>query len=331
MSNVNEETLFQEAALSDSVIFQSFNRNAEMTTTLVSAIKDSTVITEEHIKFQLDTILRTRYSPLAEDLINEFHDGNILLMYANGVKKVPQAFPFFVTKINGKIKAVVFVNNYGVLSKVDPATGRQALDIPVKDLYVLMEGALTAYRYALYPNKVNKSLGLMKLCCNIYTHMVLRILNKEYAISMDQELNDKVTFCVAKFFLRSVWGFNNEDVVLSYARSIIQRGINVAEYVRLSEMYNEANIETIDQLLAFIKEFSPRLKTINFRYFLQCYINTYKASAMFGLECLPYFLYSIEAAQLGSFLVNQPIITDITKNIKSMNTFYPELTKAVSI
>lgn len=331
MSNLNEETLFQEAALSDSIIFQSFNQNAEMTSTLVSAIKDSTIITEKHIDFQLETIRRTRYSPLVEDVLQSFEDGNIIIMYANGIKKVPQAFPFFVTKLQGKIKAIVFVNNYGTLSKVDSATGKQALDIPVKDLYVLMEGAFTAYNYALYPNKVNKSLGLMKLSCNIYTSMILRILNKEYAISMDQDLNNKVSFCIAKFFLQSVWGFNNQDVILSYARSVIRNAVNMAEYVALSELYEKANIKTIDELIVFIRDLSPRLKSINFRYFLQCYINTYKSGAMFGLECLPYFLYTIEAAQLGSFLVNQPIITDITKNIKGMNTFYPELTKAISI
>ena len=89
------------------------------------------------------------------------------------------------------------------------------------------------------------------------------------------------------------------------------------------------NVNTIEDLIEFLKTISPRLADINFRYFLQCFINTYKAGAMFGLECLPYFLYTIEASMIGSFLVNQPIISDITKNIKGMNQFYPELVKAI--
>ena len=331
MSNVSEETVFQEAALSDSVIFQSYNRNGEMTQTLVAAIKDSTLITEEHIKFQIETILRTRYTPLAEEMIEEFRNGNIILMYSNGVKKVPTALPFFVTRLEGKIKAIVFVNNYGTLSRVDQATGAQAFDIAVKDLYVLLEGALTAYRYTVYPSKINRSLGLMRIACNVYTQMFLRILNKEHAISMDVELNDKVTFCIAKFFLQSVWGFNNENVIISYARSMLRTAMNSAELMALSDEYDTRNIRTVEDLIGFIRDMNPRLKTLNFRYFVQWYINMYKAGALFGLECLPYFLYTVQAAMVGSFLVNQPIITDITKNIKGMNTFYPELVKAISI
>ena len=53
------------------------------------------------------------------------------------------------------------------------------------------------------------------------------------------------------------------------------------------------------------------------------------SSNILRAECLPYFLYTIEASMIGSFIVNQPMIADITKNIKGMNTFYPELTKAI--
>ena len=50
---------------------------------------------------------------------------------------------------------------------------------------------------------------------------------------------------------------------------------------------------------------------------------------MFSLECLPYFLFTIQSSAIGSFIVNQPMISDITKGIKGMNTFYPELVKAI--
>ena len=203
----------------------------------------------------------------------------------------------------------------------------------MKDLYVLLEGAYVAYKYATYPNKMEKSLGLMKVCTNIYVNMIMRILNKEYAIGNDRDLQQQVAFIIGLFFLKSVWMSHNDDVNFAYACNscrIGTEGINKAPLLMTMEDYNEKGIKTIEDLLGYLKTLSPRFNSLNFRYFLQCYINMFKDGAMFGLECLPYFLYSIQASMIGSFLVNQPIISDITKNIKGMNTFYPELVKTVS-
>jgi hypothetical protein len=78
-------------------------------------------------------------------------------------------------------------------------------------------------------------------------------------------------------------------------------------------IYDNSNIETMEDLIKFISEMSPRMAGANFRYFLERFINTYKPAAILGLECLPYFLFVVQSSLIGSFIVNQPIITDITK------------------
>lgn len=330
MEKVINETMITEAALSDSVLFQSFNSNAEMTSLILSAIKDSIVITSSHIEEQLMQINRTRISPLVDKVMEAFEEGSITLLYSK-TKRIPKSLPFFATKVGGRIKVFIFTNNYGSFSGKDLATGKEFFNIAMKDLYVLMEGAYTAYQCAMYPIKINKNLGLMKLSCNLYTTMIIRILNREYALSMDQDTYDKVSFCVAKFFLKSVWNCTNSDVIFSYAKDTIKHGVNVPEMLIISKMYDEANINTIEELITFMKGFSSRLKPMNFRYFVQCYINLFKDTAMFSLECLPYFLFTVESAMLGSFIVNQPIMSDIIKNTKGMNNFYPELVKAIVV
>ena len=61
------EDLFTEASLSDSVIYQTFNRNAEMTSTILSAIKNSVVIDSSYIEEQIIQMKRTRISPLVKE------------------------------------------------------------------------------------------------------------------------------------------------------------------------------------------------------------------------------------------------------------------------
>lgn len=324
-----EENLFTEASLVSSVLYKSFNNNAEMSSIIINAMKNSIVINENYIQEQLMQIKRVRISPLSDDVLSAFNNGDIVLLYSIKTN-MPQALPFFVTKTQNRIKTFIFMNHYGTISKSSLNSDEKYLSISMKDLYVLMEGAYIAYRYAVNPTKVTRTLGLMKVSCSIYTNMLIRILNKEYSLSMDQELYAKVVFCIGKFFLKNVWMSNNEELNFSYAYNNVGNGLTRAEMLTLSDEMESRNITLISELIEYMKEFSPRLASLNFRYFVQCYINTFKGPATFGLECLPYFLFTIESSMIGSFIIGQPIISDITKNIKGMNTFYPELVKAVS-
>ena len=325
--------IITEAALTDTVIYKSFNNNAEMTSTILSLLKDSMIIDKSYIQEQIIQIKRTRISPLADDVLRAFEDGDILLMYARTLK-VPTMLPFFVTKIQGKVKAIIFVNPYGTIAASQINSEEKYLNIPMKELYVLMEGAYAAYQYNMYPIKVTKTLGLMKVCAWMYSSMFTKILTKEYALTMDIDLTSKVTYCVARFFLEHVWGSSNSELNNSYAMSAINPGrnrtIDMTDLNIVIGQYETSNIETISDLITFIASLSSRLKGLNFRYFLQRYITTYKVQAMFGLECLPYFLFTLQATMIGSFIVQSASISDIIKNIPNMNIFYPELVKALS-
>jgi hypothetical protein len=321
------ETVFTESSLHDSVLFNTFNKNSVMSSMVNECFKHGTILTAEHIEEQLIQIKKTRLSPLADKVITAFNKGEILLLFSKNVQ-VSQALPFIVLKMQGQLKAVVFLSNYGTLVSNDKIGNAQYLNMPMKDLYALMEGAYTALSYAQYQIGIIKNMGLMKLCSNIYTQMILRILNKEYAISMEKEIVDRVSFAISRFFLDNVWENANKDINTNYAINAILSP-NKMDLALVAEQFNEANVKNVEQLIAFLKTLTKRFNNLNLRYFTQCYLNTFKSSALFSMECLPYFLYTIQTACLGSFIVNQPIITDICKNIKGMDTFYAELTKSV--
>ena len=328
------ENLYLEASLADSKIYKSFNNNSEMTSAILSAIKDSITIDESYISEQILQIDRTKISPLVDKVMEAYRNGNIMILYSKS-KRISKVIPFFVTKIKGQIKSIIFANNFGTISKSEKNSSEKYLNISMKDLYALLEGAYVAREYTLslgntYSGGISKSLGLMKIVVSVYTNMVLRILNKEYAISLDIPTYQKVTFCIAKYFMERVWLYPNPDVVFTYAKNtILGLQLNPSELTNLSDIYDNAKIEDISDLITFLEKEFPRLHGMSFRYFLQCYINTYKSSALLGLECLPYFLFTVQASMIGSFLINQTIISDITKTTKQMNHFYPELSRAL--
>lgn len=320
--------IFYESTLSDSYIYGLFNNDLTMTKRISDAVKTGMIIDNSYIQEQILQIKRTRLSPLVDNVLNAYDDGNILLVYSKNIK-ITQAIPFVVLKMGGKNKVVIFINNYGSISDSGTVAGGKTLNVPMKDLYVLMEGAYLAWAYYEYPVKFQRSIGLMKLTNNIYTSMVIRILNKEYALSMNQELFNKVSFSISRFYLEQVWGCENHDLVFTYASQTCTSTVNKSNLLILDDEYTQAKIQSVDQLMVFIKSISPRLDTLNIRYFTEYYINMYRAPALLSMDTLPYFIFTMAATYCGSFIVNQPIINDIIKNTKNSNIFYNELSKIV--
>ena len=97
----------------------------------------------------------------------------------------------------------------------------------------------------------------------------------------------------------------------------------------LADEYEDAEIDNVEDLINFISKLSPRINQLNMPYFTKAYLLQYKPEALFSMEVLPYLLFTIQATMVGSFLVNQPVINDILKNIKSANTYYNELVKII--
>lgn len=325
-------SMFTEAALSDSVLYNSFNTNGSLTKIMLSAIKGGIRIEKSHIENQINDINRTKLSPNVDAVMDNFYNGNIVLMMAPKDMRIPQVLPFFLMKTLGTVRAYIFLNNYGTLTVSEKNSNEKYLNMSMKDLYVLMEGAYIALENNANPMKVRKSLGLMRLSSKIYTHMILRILNKEYAVSIDPVLYTKVAFVVSYYYLTRIWESTNEDVNFTYAATVVETKevVDKRELLLIKDEMEKADCSDIAKVIAFLSGSNPRLKALNFRYFTQCYINTFGAPALFGMETLHYFLFTITSVLIGSFVVNQPIISDVVKNIKGMNSFYPELVKAIS-
>src|SRR5699024_1925605 len=114
----------------------------------------------------------------------------------------------------------------------------------------------------------------------------------------------------------------------SYAFSAILNP-NRMDYVELEDAWDQADIKTMEELLEFLKERFSRLKGLSIRFFVEYYMNSYKAPAILGLDVLPYFLFAVATALLGSFIINQPSIMEIARQTKSTNYFYAELSRIV--
>ena len=319
---------FKEATMEDSYIFGVFNNNKEVTTKMLSFLKSSVLIDKSYIQEQLIQIERTRISPLASAVLTAYERGDIELRFSKNVN-TPTAIPYIVrqsksTQLNPTgIIATVFISNFSGLTK-----DGNALNIPMKNLYVLMESAYIALYIHKHPMVLERSSGLMKICNLIYTEMFMRILNKEYALSITKDLYDRTAFFISKFFLENVWELKSKSIIDNTAMSVVLSP-DRADLSNALVAYDQANIRSINELINFIKGMSPRMNDLNLKYFIQRYLNTYHGGSIMAIDYLPYLFYVIINTLLGAFLMSQTTLSDIIKNVKGIQGFYPELTRMV--
>ena len=237
---------FTEASLSDSAMFQQLNASSTLMSKIAKAIKNGAVLDKSYFETQYLQISKAHISPIADQVLKAFDDGKIKLVY-NKNDHVTIALPFVVLNIGGKTSAYIFINEFSSMTK----EGSPQLTIDMKKLYTLLESAFVGLLYFAKPKYFTRNATFIKAFTNIYSLMSMRILNREYALSLTKDLYDATNYYVARFFLEKIIGVTNKDVVNSYAAGTCnnpsETTINLC-----NATYSTAKVNTINDFVKFI-------------------------------------------------------------------------------
>lgn len=318
-------SLVMESSMTDSYIYGLFNASGSIQAKILKALKEGNPLDKDYIEEQIIQIQKTRISPLADKVLTAYYDGVIRLVYwSSTTEKMTKAIPFVLHRGgNGNPVASIFISSFG---KISP-DGKH-IDIPMKNLYILMEAAYVALNLQIRPQVIRRSSIIMRACNDVYTNMLLRVLNRDYALSIDVDLHDTISFFISKFFLERVWELDNSGMVNNYALSTTTTKSMQQLEIFLSD-YESRKVTNLDELFNFLKTVAPRMNGLTVRYFLERYINTYGNSAILALDYLPYVIFVIINTVAGGFLVSQNTLSDIVKHSKEISKFWAELTKII--
>lgn len=315
------DLFLKESTMEDSFIYKTFNASNALIEKIVKYLKTGVALDSSYFEEQYMQIKKVAISPLTQKVLSAYDNGQIEILFSRDVK-IGTSIPFILRRNNGKIVATIFIASFSSLDKNDNLT------IPVKQLYALMESAYVALEMQINPTKIQRNVGIMRICMNIYNQMLLRILNKEYALALDKPLCDKVSYVLNRFFLEKVWEYPSKDLIESYSKLELEY-IEELDLSLLQQEYDSADIKDVNEMINFIKTISPRLSQLNTRYFIERFVNTYHGSSILSIDYLPYVFFVIINVILGSFLISQAALNDIVKNTKNINKFYVELSKLV--
>lgn len=312
-----------ENTMEDSLVYKTFNQANGVVDKIVKYLSSGVPLDKSYIEDQYAIIRRgAGISPLSQKVLEAFNNGDIEIVW-NNTEKVGVAMPFIVRrKSDGKVVSTIFINAFATI-KDD-----SVLVIPAKQLYGLMEGAYIALKLQTDPVKVMKNAELMMTTASVYTEMMARILNKEYALTLDKVLYDKVCYCIKRFYLECVWEYPNTGLVSNYASSDLKY-IQQFDLDALDVTYSKMEIKTIANLLEFVKSLSPRMSDLNLRYYIERFIKTYHGASILSIDYLPYVFFVITNVVMSTFLVSQTALNDIIKNTKNINRFYSELARVM--
>ena len=314
---------FMEASLSDSGMFQQLNASSSLMSKIAQAIKNGVALDKSYFETQYLQITKTRISPLADTVLKAFDEEKIRLIY-NKNDHVTVALPFVVLNIGGKACANIFINEFSSMTNADTPQ----LTIEMKRLYTLMESAFIGLVFFSKPAYFTRNSTFVKALTNIYTQMVLRILNREYALSLTKDLYDATNYYTSRFFLERILGVTNKEIVNSYAAGNCNNPSETT-IALCNNLYSSAKIVTIEDFINFIAKSNTKMNNLKLRYFFQRWASSYGTGATLSIDSFPYFYYCIANVVLGGFLVNTTAISDFVKNTKGINSIYPELLRII--
>lgn len=314
--------VFTEAGLSESYIFNKLNDSSSITSRIAEIIKGGVAVEKDFIEDQYAQINKTHLSPLVDKVLSAYDNGDIVLIY-NKKDHLTIALPFTVMKFKGKLRAVIFIADFCSVTK-----DGSSLNIEMKKLYTLMEAALVGLTYYKNPLLFSRSSVVAKLTATVYAEMGLRILNKEFALSLDKEAYDMVNYSLARFYLEKILEVSSEDLVHSYAMGTCNKPDPTSmDLVKLT--YGDEHVETVEDLLRLFVRIYPKMERLTFRYYFERWVSSYAIGATLAIDNFPYLYYAIISVLLGSFMVNNTALNDLVKNIKGMNHFYGEIARIV--
>lgn len=300
--------------LSDSAIFTKLIRNNE----LIAKMK--AITTSNSIKTLSINDLPNEFNSI-ERRINYATKGQVMDKYMKGnIKLIDEPtfkLPSYITTVPGMgINGDVCV--YCNLNRYRSRSG----EIYPKKLFAIMQNALINYELLKNWSKYTNNLELMKQSSFIYSRIVTKVLDKVFALDLNEFNSDFMSYIFAKFFLVNMCERNNNELNTQIAYKCC---FNNSSLKLIEEFEMELADTKFDSFFDLIESLQvvAAIKTINIRTFVENFVRMYGEGALLFLDYLPSFYQVIFSATIGGDLVKDYMFESVcgNMNLKTFTTF----------
>lgn len=319
---------YMESSLSTSEIFKGLNASSDAsnegtTQKAINLAKTAKRLTNEDIEAAYISVKQINDS-LTRAALKAYDEEQTILLYNNvPALSVTQALPFITFGFkNGKYVTYVFMDKYIQVTREN----EMKLSAPI--LRDLLTGAVISNGLKRNYDLLASNQYLHTILMEIYTQLVIRVLNRQFSIIADKQVYDLLQYCINRFFLMRVLGANDAPENLERLAAKHFKYIDELTYADIKKKYDEQEPATIPELLEFIKPLSPRMKNLNMSSFMGAWVVYYYAPSLLALDTIEYFIFMVLTLLSGNNIISIAG-SDIVKETKNIKGLKGELLKLI--
>ena len=296
--------------LSECFLYNSINASAR-TRILAEmgnqSLLSSSTMPEDVINEHLAVITRRYKFSNVIRIVETIRENKIIpLVYEK--TQIPPFIPCWL--VYNSEKEVVAVVNAAPYTKVQ----KNVFDIETKRFFGLMELGYVYLKTYGAQVRIMHNTPLLKSLAKIYTRMVMKVLDRNYSVNLDPIKSDQISYLIAKFFLNTVVGKEENETTRAIASSCCIKGIATQNQLLATEDSYTINF-TID---SFFERDMPSafniLSDMTLRGIVESYCKMYGDFNFLSLEFFPAFLSFVVTSATSSNFGNDALMQSVAGN-----------------
>ena len=290
--------------IKDTFLFEFYDKAVDLRGKMLqySPVLDN--LDKKLLEDELYTISKRYNYPIKNKVISDIESGLIVPVLNKERVKLPTALPAYLYKDQDKIVAVVNFTNYVSKTMDDTLHGDTRQIFACLQTGTITLGCFHKWNQIVSNQEVNKLGALM------YAKMFVKVLDKMFAVNLDNIKADKLKFIAARFYIEKLLGKPWSESAMNTCLTVCS---NTTRNTIIS-FNNELNPKAFDRLDNLIEMISERIEGcsgLTIRAFLDTFMRMYGTSAIFALEYLPLFFHAIFSVAVGAHLNSEFMIESL--------------------
>jgi hypothetical protein len=304
--------------ITDSALFRQVSSNTSVVNSIKNIYIDRDKIDLQKLDEAVNIINRRMTFATKGKAMGYLNRGEIVLI-SNPLIKLPKYLNTLGKAHGNKVVAIVDISAYANLNKTT-----ETYDVYPKTLFNLIQNGAVLLELVNNWNRYTTNMNIIKQGGIVYSKLVGKVMDKLFAINIDNFKQDLVHFFLAKFFLINMCGKADSETIDNIAYNAC---MNKSSLKLIKEEEAKFDASAYDDIFKFFENlrFIKGMQDLNVRSFVENWARMYGESTLLALDYLPSFLSMIFGSVINGNISKDYIIESVAG--KYISSIYTEFSK----
>ena len=290
--------------IKDTFLFEYFDKATDLRGKMLqySPVLDN--LDKKLMEDDLHTIAKRYNYPMKNRVIADIEAGRIVPVLNKERVKLPSSMPSYLYNDQGKVVAIVNFTNYVSKTVEDKLHGDTRQMFACLQTGSVLLGCFEKWNQIVSNQDVNKLGALM------YAKMFVKVLDKMFAVNLDNIKADKLKFIAARFYVQKLLGKPWNETALNTCLTVCSHTTRNT-IINFNNELNDKDFTKLDKLIEMIAMRIDGCSGLSIRAFLDTYMRMFGTSTLFALEYLPMFFHAIFSVAVGAHLNSEFMIESL--------------------